>query len=167
MSCVTGFMLMLTSAIAGADSTSIESRLRADSNLSLFTKAMDIAHYWEQLAAHESITLFIPTDQAMAVEGSDFLLKSVLMTRENRQRLEALVSAHMVVGAEALGFDEGTTTLLTESGECLQIAQVGDATRVGLEARVLSDEKVAGARLLTIDRLLIPDYRSAQECSGE
>lgn len=156
-----GVVVVQSSVLGGA---SVESRLRGDPNLTLFTKAMDIANFWERLAAGESFTLFVPTDKAMTAEGSAFLLNTVLMTTDNRERLEALLSAHVVFGTLKIKPADGSALLPTLSGDCLLVTLDEAAITVGSDAQVLADEVVSGARILTVDKLLIPDYQPSKDC---
>lgn len=161
-----GIIVVLASVSQAANIRSIESYLRNDANLSLFTKAMDIANFWERISPDESIVLFVPTDKAMSVEGSDFLLRSVLMTKENRQRLEALVSAHIIVGSDKAKLESGSTLVPTLSGDCLTINRLEGKISVGPNAQILSDVVINDTRIMTIDKLLIPDYQPSDECTA-
>lgn len=162
---VIGFLLVLANPMAQADTaTPAEAHLRSNPNLSLFTKAMDIAHYWERLRTIDSVTLLVPTDDAMASEGSDFLLKSVLMTNENRERLRDLVAAHIIEGLIEIEKLEIPVLLQTQSGDCLSFTQKGAALSVGGQAKILSIATVEDVRILTVNKLLIPDYQPSMEC---
>ena len=154
----------MAGTIAHSEVVSVESRLRSDPDLTLFTKAMDIAYFWGRLSDADVAILFVPTDSAMAVEGSDFLLRSVLMTDENRQRLEALVSAHIVVGSVQVEDTDSSVLYPTMSGDCLEITWENAEMKVGPDATVISDEQLKDVRVITVDKLLIPDYRTADEC---
>lgn len=156
---------LLISQTVQASSVTLASTLRSNPDLSLFTKAMDIAHFWERLESEKSVTLFVPTDRAMVAEGSDFLMQSVLMTADNRGRLEELISAHVTRVLLPAESDIGDKLLRTFSGDCLLISRIGDAVRVGPEAVVLSSIQIGKHHLLTVDRLLVPDYQPSSECA--
>lgn len=156
--------VMLISQTAQGGDRTLESVLRNDPVFSIFTNAMDIINFWEHLPKEGSVTLFVPTDQALEAEGSDFLLKSVLIAKENWGRLEELISLHITTDPDPLSITSGY--LRTLSDGCLSIIQIGSAVKVGPEAFVLSSIEIGNnLRLITIDRLLIPNYLPIDECT--
>jgi len=164
---VAGFGIMaLFSQTVQSSSETLRSVLRNDSSFSLFTKAMDISDYWDRVTDRESATLFVPTDEAMVIEGSDFLLRSVLITPENRERLLDLVSMHITTDPVELEETLSSTVVQTLSGDCLMISRNGQAVKVGREAYLLTSSKIGNNQLIVIDRLLISDYRHDGEVRG-
>lgn len=163
---VVGLVVPLLIHMPYSSSATVQSRIRANENLSLITKAMDISYYWEKIDVRGAKTLFLPTDDAMVKEGSDFLLQSVLMTPENRERLVSLVSAHMTVAEINITDLDSDALLPALSGDCLLITKTGDGARVGPGAEILTSEVVEGIHIVTVNKLLIPDFEMSDDCKA-
>lgn len=155
---------ILISSDTIASNPSVESYMRDNKDINLFTRAMDISNYWERIAALAPLTLFIPTDDAMRAEGSDFLLEAVLLVEENRKRLEAMLDAHIIAGASKVVQKNNSTLHLTLSGDCLQITKNAGKRTVGSNARILSEVILGETLIMTVDKLLIPDYEPSGDC---
>ena len=158
--------LFITTQSSWGNSRILESVLRSDPAFSLFTNAMDITDFWARLAKEDSVTLFVPTNQAMEREGSDFLLKSVLTSMENKARLKDLISSHITT--DTIPTNSSNNTIVhTLNNSCLLVTKIGDAVQVGSEAFVMSSIKVGKDQLFVIDRLLISDYEvSDDKCTS-
>ncbi len=152
----------LTTQWSLANVKALETEMRKNPGLTLFVKALDISYFWERLISSDTFTVFVPTDKAMQVEGSDFLMQSVLMTEENVERLAQLVATHVIPGNLPEGKDR--VSLQTLSGDCLTIENSGRSLKVGPEAYALNTEQFGNIKVITIDRLLIPDYRPGGGC---
>lgn len=158
-------IIIVATQTSWGNSTTLESALRSDPAFSLFTKAMDTTDFWDLLAKEDSVTLFVPTNLAMEREGSDFLLRSVLTSTENKGRLKDLISSHFTINPIHTN-NSSNTYVRTLSQSCLSITQIGNAMKVGPEAFVISKMVVGNHRLFVIDRLLVPDYLDSGKCSA-
>ena len=144
-----------------AKSADLYQELTADDRLALFANAVEQAGLSERLKEAGPFTLFVPLDQAMVNEGSAFLLRRVLLTKSNTERLADLV-LHHVVPARRLTPDQlDSVSLPTLADVSLRVDRLGKALVVGGWA-VVTDRKVADNGIIyIIDRLLWPrDWQS-------
>ncbi len=139
-----------------ARSANLYQTVSAEKELSLFSNAVEQAGLSDKLKEAGPITLFIPSDQAMANEGSAFLLEGVLLTRSAAGQLTDLV-LHHIVPAECLTADQLDSVVLpTLANVPLSVVRVGSGVVVGRSA-VVTDRKVADNGIVyVIDRLLWP-----------
>jgi len=138
-------------AISGDLSEAISSEKR----VSLFARAADRAGLTAALKGPGRYVLFIPSDKAMANEGSAFLLKSVLLTEQNAGRLADLVRHH-VIRAEASVDLAGDVDLQTLAGVPLEVARVGNGHLVAGHAAIVDRIEADNGVIYVVDRLLWP-----------
>lgn len=140
----------------GAAAGSLYEEVAADKRLTLFAGAMEQAGMADMLKQGGRYILFVPSDQAMANEGSAFLLRGVLLTPANAGRLKDLVSYH-IVPADGLKPDEiRDEDLATMRGVPVQVTRYGKARMVNGWAAVTERREADNGVLYIVDRLLIP-----------
>ncbi len=139
-----------------AKSADLYQEVAADDRLALFSNAVERAGLLETLKEAGPFTLFVPSDQAMINEGSAFLLKRVLLTKSNTERLADLVLHHVVPGRRLTPDQLDSVSLPTLADDSLRVDRLGKALVVGGWA-VVTDRKVADNGIIyIIDRLLWP-----------
>ena len=124
--------------------------------MGLFSNAVQQAGLSEKLREAGPFTLFVPSDQAMANEGSAFLLERVLVTNSAAENLADLVLHHIVPAKRLTSEQLDSVALPTMAGVSLRVDRLGKALVVGGWA-VVTDRKVADNGIIyIIDRLLWP-----------
>lgn len=149
-----GLFAMPATAMSGmAAAASLYEEVARDERLTLFAGAVKQAGMASMLNQEGNFILFVPSDRAMANEGSDFLLKGVLLTPSNAERLKDLVSYH-IVPADGLGDD--ATHLATMRGIPLHISRYGEARMVNGWVAVTERRQADNGIIYVVDRLLLP-----------
>lgn len=138
-----------------------------DGDLTIFSTAIEHSGLADVFNGSEEYTVFAPSDTALRNEGMDFLLGSVLVTKSNRDRLNVLLSYHIVRGVRLvpetiMGHIE-LTTLLDQS---LSVVRAGTAISVAPDSansvvtrRIASDDGV----IFIVDRLIWPNWETWPE----
>lgn len=162
---------LVTASIAGvflphlqAQSNLVETASAAGQFQTLVA-AVKAADLVETLVGEGPFTVFAPTDEAFAALPSHQL--EALLEPENRDRLTAILTYHVVPGRvlakDAFGLDVAPTV----NGQQLDI----DATASGLrvdEARVVkADIQCSNGVIHVIDRVLIPESRTIAAVASE
>lgn len=148
---------LITIGMGGqALSADLEQALSTDKRVSLFANAAAKAGLGAVLKRPGHFVLFIPSDRALAREGSDFLLSGVLLTEPNADRLADMVRHHVA------RVDEQTTELVqdaelqTLANAPLDVKHVGKGLMVegyaAVTDRIVADNGV----VYIVDRLLWP-----------
>lgn len=139
-----------------AAAASLYEEVSGDDRLTLFAGAVKQAGMAGMLKQGGPYILFIPSDQAMANEGSAFLLKGVLLTPANAARLKDLVSFH-IVPAKGLNADEiDDEDLATMRGVPVHMERYGEARIVNGWAAVTERRQADNGVIYIVDRLLMP-----------
>jgi len=149
-------LLSIFTAHSEVAAEDLREMIAADQRLSLFTNAATEAGLMDRLAGPGPLVLFIPSDQALANEGSDFLLNSVLLTHSNSERLADLVRHHIVEASSQAVTQADVTTLPTIANVPLQVTRVGDALIVAGYASVIDQRVAENGVVYIVDRLLWP-----------
>lgn len=144
---------------------SVSDILRENNNLttfSKFSKALDKGNLWEVLDSSKTVTVFVPSDSAIDIDGSAFLLEDVLVTPANHERLVDLLSYHIVLG---LIPDFNTAihpiNLETLANECLPVVRIGYSLKIGPEAFVTESLNGDNGQIYIIDRMLWQPYEGS------
>jgi uncharacterized surface protein with fasciclin (FAS1) repeats len=134
----------------------------------IFLSALKKSGLVDRINSEDRVTLFIVPDKAMRDEGSAFLLEKVLVTKQNQQRLQALMSHHVGFGPVLLpdGIGSGTD-IRTSAGGCLSVFKLGTGIRVGPEAVVTDVKHVDSGVIYIIDRLLWQPWNEQDNSCGE
>ncbi len=168
---VTGLLLSASFvAVASVMSTSASSaRLDAviadDHRLDLFANALRQSGM--DTGRNGSWTVFIPTDDAMRNEGSDFLLGSVLLTPSNADRLDDVIGHHMIRGQKLqLSSFDSRDTLVSGAGNPLTIERIGNGLRIDGHAMVLDAIETSSGMIYLVDRMLWPETWEGDTLAG-
>lgn len=147
----------LPSAMTGtAVAANLYEELAVDKRLTLFAGAMEHAGMADMLKQDGRYILFVPSDRAMANEGSAFLLSGVLLTPSNAGRLKDLVSYHIVPAGRLNAGEINDADLATMRGVPIHMARYGDAQMVNGWAAVTERKEADNGVLYIVDRLLLP-----------
>jgi uncharacterized surface protein with fasciclin (FAS1) repeats len=152
-----GLFAICTAAIGGtATAASLYEEVASDDRLTVFTGALEQAGMADILKQEGPYILFVPSDRAMANEGSAFLLSGVLLTPVNAGRLKDLLSYHIVpaerLDAEGINDED----LATMRGAPVHVTRYGNARMVNGWAAVTERRQADNGVIYVIDRLLIP-----------
>ncbi|HSR72087.1 MAG TPA: fasciclin domain-containing protein [Kiloniellales bacterium] len=147
-----------------ARSADLHETLSADGRLELFAKAVRETGLSNLLTEAGPFTLFVPSDRALADEGSAFLLERVLLTESNSERLTDLVEHHIAASTRLVPNRPVGVEVTTLSGPPIRIDSQGSARIVDGRA-VVTDHAVADNGVIyVVDRLLWPrDWQSGQD----
>ena len=153
--------------------------LAQQDDASLFTRALRLSGLWNALETRGRKIVFIPSDEALAREGSAFLLEQVLLTPENRDRLHAVVGTHLITNRFAgnlMTVDSGAQTSVPEStyirtaaSNCLAWTRNERSLRVGPHAVATRILEATDGLLVYVDRLLFSldsDQRACSQSNG-
>jgi uncharacterized surface protein with fasciclin (FAS1) repeats len=161
------FAVLLFSALAAgapgrAVSADLMQAISADTRMTLFARAVVKSGMAPLLREPGTFLIFVPSDQALANEGSAFLLDSVLLTASNAGRLVDLVRHHIVrVRGDAIELDE-KGELQTLAGVPLVVTRVGTGLLVDCCAVVTDRIATENGVVHVVDRLLWPRDRRWQ-----
>jgi uncharacterized surface protein with fasciclin (FAS1) repeats len=154
-------------AAAAEERRSIGEGLAASDDHRRLVEALNAAGMAEVLSGAGRYTLFAPTDAAFErIPESD---RAALLAPEQRARLTALLSSHIVPGtvmaedleAAVAGAQGGRAELATVGGANLLVTRDGDGIRVssgtGAGARILrADALHANGVVHTVDSVVMP-----------
>jgi uncharacterized surface protein with fasciclin (FAS1) repeats len=162
-------MLYLAAVFAAAtaapgNAASVHDILSSDRNFSIFRNAVDKAALMPRLRREAPVTLFLPSDQAMHDEGSAFLLRDVLVTDSNKERLLTTLSQHIHFGVKLIPSEISEHQLYTEDGGCIYVYRTGPSLRVGPEAVVTQYISADDGVIFVIDRLLWQPWYGGSHC---
>lgn len=117
--------------------------------------ALQAAGLVDTLRGEGPFTVFAPTDAAFAALPAGTL--DSLLEPENRDRLVAILTYHVVPGrypaARVAGLDQATTV----QGGRVDIAASGDSVTVGGARVVAADVAASNGVIHVIDKVLVPD----------
>lgn len=152
-----GLFAICSAAIGGtATAASLYEEVAGDDRLTVFTAALEQAGLADILKQEGPYILFVPSDRAMANEGSAFLLSGVLLTPVNAGRLKDLLSYH-IVPAAGLGENEtDDANLATMRGVPVHLERYGQARMVNGWAAVTETRRADNGVIYIVDRLLMP-----------
>lgn len=154
--------------IAAALPQTISTALEQDPEVQLFATALKISNLWRSVETAKNITLFVPKDEVLRLDGSAFLLEVVLLKHENSERLTQLMAQH-VFPSQGITLDahylSSSNHLSNSFGGCVSIeaAKQGEI-RIGHEALVTGSRDFANGRIFYIDQLLWQQSRGIKTC---
>ncbi len=147
---------------ANAPSASVADAVAGDARLSLFAGALRQSEVGATVEREEAWTLFAPADRALRNEGSAFLLETVLVVPENGERLDDVLGHHLVRGTRLdLDADPESEVVTSASGTALAFERVGSGLRIDGHAVVIDRIDAGKGVVYVIDRMLWPEYWSA------
>jgi len=156
---------LATGAVVSADA--ITENLKADPDLTIFSAAIKQSGLADVFADGRDYTVFVPSDTALENEGMDFLLGTVLVTKNNSGRLNTLLSYHIVPGVRLVPENIlGHVELTTLSNQNLSVVRAGTAVSVAPDSansvvtrKIVSDNGV----IFVVDRLIWPSWQTWPE----
>jgi uncharacterized surface protein with fasciclin (FAS1) repeats len=138
----------------------------SDTQFRLFVAALKQTPLWNMLQQEQSVTLFLPTDQALRHEGSAFLLEHVLITPSNQERLQEVLSYHVYPGVQLDREAVRDANLHSLRGACFPLYRSGSGLRIGPEAVVTKHITADNGGIFVIDRLLWRPWDGSSHCAG-
>ena len=121
------------------------------STLVAAVKAADLA---EVLSGEGPFTVFAPTDAAFA-KLPDGTVESLLLP-ENKERLAAILTYHVVPGAIYAKDVSGTSKVKTVEGSEVEVKRDGDAVMIDGANVVTADIEASNGVIHVIDTVIIP-----------
>lgn len=159
------FALVATVSVGQeALSADLSQAISSNDHLRLFARAAVKTGLDGMLKGPGRFILFIPTDRALAAEGSAFLLDRVLLTESNAGRLADLVRHHVVRTGNQGPQLPGDVELNTLADVPLAVTHVGHGLMVDGHAAVTGRIVADNGVIYIVDRLLWP--RAAGWTSG-
>lgn len=149
------FALLGASWCGQAMSGDLSQVIASEERVSLFAGAVDRTGLNEVLKEPGRFTLFVPSDKALADEGSAFLLRGVLLTEPNAQRLADLVRHHVARAGEGTDL-AGDIELQTLAEVPLDVVHVGNGYIVAGRAAIIDRIEADNGVIYVVDRLLWP-----------
>ncbi len=153
--------LLATSPVLAAD---VVTELQQAEELSNFASAMMLAGFGDEMRDDGPYTIFVPTDVALAEEGTATLLNGVYRTLRNRARLVDLVSYHIVLG-EAVDVTEAGVSreLIALNGESIQLECDVERSMINGQIEIVATTEADNGVIHRVSGLLWPLQQSAQE----
>jgi uncharacterized surface protein with fasciclin (FAS1) repeats len=134
----------------------------------IFSSALKKSGLMDRINSEDRVTLFIVSDKAMRDEGSAFFLEKVLQTKQNQQRLVALMSHHVGFASVLLPDQIGSGAYIpTSAGGCVSVFKLGTGIRVGPEAVVTDVKHVDSGVIYIVDRLLWQPWKEQDDSCGK
>jgi uncharacterized surface protein with fasciclin (FAS1) repeats len=133
---------------------SLAEYLNSVDNASIFVNALRASTHWGLIEKADSVAVFMPDNDSLRNEGSAFLLEVVLLKPENRSRLNQVTGLHIANGVTIQRSGDNPNAILTASGDCVTVASIGNAVKVGPESMLVSSVAVDNGEVHSVDRLL-------------
>jgi len=145
----------LTAASAYAGSPTVLDVAKQKGNFNTLAKAIEVAGLQDALSAQGPVTIFAPTDEAVAKLPPEQL--ESLLRPENKDQLVKILTRHVVPG-KALEADDlkRTRSAKTEGGDDVKVELVRGRLRVD-GARVTGDYNAANGVVVAVDSVLLPN----------
>lgn len=121
---------------------------------SIFVNALRASTHWGLIEKADSVALFVPDNDALRNEGSAFLLEVVLLKPENRERLDQVTGLHIAHDVTIKRGGDNPDAILTVSGDCVTVASMHNAVKVGPESMLVGSVTVDNGEVHRVDRLL-------------
>jgi len=134
----------------------VETAVAAGSFTTL-AKALQAAGLVETLKGSGPFTVFAPTDEAFAKLPAGALAD--LLKPENKDKLKAVLTYHVVPGKVMASQVTGLTSAKTVNGESLSVAVKDGAVMIGGAKVVKADVEASNGVIHVIDSVLLPPSR--------
>ena len=116
--------------------------------------ALEAAGLVETLKGDGPFTVFAPTDEAFAALPAGTV--ESLLKPENREKLTAILTYHVVPGRYAAADVSGMATATTVNGEAVDIRSAGSGVMVDGARVVKADIAASNGVIHVIDKVLMP-----------
>lgn len=140
---------------AAHDAVDIVETAKAAGSFETLIAAVEAAGLTETLKGEGPYTVFAPTDEAFA-RLPDGTVDDLLMP-ENRKRLRAILTYHVVPGRMPASEVTGRSSLSTAEGSELPVRAEGGTVRVGDATVVGPDVAASNGVIHVIDSVLLPE----------
>ena len=150
--------LLLSKGIQAQQNTNdiVETAIAAGSFKTL-AKALQAADLVDTLKGPGPFTVFAPTDEAFAKLPAGTL--NDLLKAENKQKLQRILTYHVVPGRVSSADVVKLRTARAVSGDTIDIAASGGTVRVENASVVKTDVQASNGVIHVIDTVIIPDSK--------
>ncbi|MDZ7630815.1 MAG: fasciclin domain-containing protein [Gemmatimonadaceae bacterium] len=121
--------------------------------------AVDAAGLTETLLGRGPFTLFAPTDEAFARLPNGTVQD--LLKPENREKLVAILTYHVVAGRVTAAQARSVRSAETVAGQSVRISTSGDQLRINDAVVRIADVPASNGLIHVIDRVLLPNETRA------
>jgi transforming growth factor-beta-induced protein len=146
-------MILAGGAAQAAEKNIVETAVSAGSFTTL-AKALQAAGLVDTLAGKGPFTVFAPTDEAFAKLPVGTLEE--LLKPENKAKLQAILTYHVVAGKVMASDVTGLTSAKTVNGQSLKIAVTDDGVMINNAKVVTTDIATSNGVIHVIDTVLLP-----------
>ncbi|MGL6260464.1 fasciclin domain-containing protein [Vibrio sp. WXL103] len=126
----------------------------ANGSFTTLVTAVQAADLVDTLKGEGPFTVFAPTDEAFAALPDGTL--EMLLLPENKDKLVAILTYHVVPGkvmaADVMGIDEATTV----QGQAITVTTEGDSVMVDNATVIAADVKAKNGVIHVIDAVILP-----------
>lgn len=143
------------SAQAQHDTKDIVETAKAAGSFKTLAKALQAADLVETLKGQGPFTVFAPTDEAFAKLPAEAL--NDLLKAENKQKLQRILSYHVVAGRVSAADVVKLRTAKAVSGDTIDITAKGGTVRVDNARVVKTDIAASNGVIHVIDTVIMPE----------
>jgi uncharacterized surface protein with fasciclin (FAS1) repeats len=148
-------LLLSVATHAQQDSKDIVETAMAAGSFNTLAKALQAADLVDTLKGQGPFTVFAPTDEAFAKLPAGTL--NDLLKAENKQRLQRILSYHVVPGRVSSADVVKLRTAKAVSGDTIDIDTNGGTVRVDNARVVKTDVAASNGVIHVIDTVILPD----------
>lgn len=127
---------------------------RHTSDLTTFSKLLELSGLAETLKGEGPYTVFAPTDEAFKKLGKEL---DELQKPENKDRLQRILKNHVLVGQKAAADIEGMKSIETMAGVEIAITIKDGAVMVGSASVTKADLKAHNGLIHIVDTVLLAE----------
>ena len=149
--------ILLAGGTARAQQKDIVDTAVAAGSFTTLAKALQAADLVQTLKGDGPFTVFAPTDEAFAKLPAGTLAD--LLKPENKSKLTAILTYHVVPGKVMASQVTGLTSAKTVNGQSLKIAVKDGSVMIDNARVVKTDVAAANGVIHVIDTVLLPDAR--------
>jgi uncharacterized surface protein with fasciclin (FAS1) repeats len=150
-------LLLASSMMAGTSNKDIVDTAVASGQFNTLAKALQAAGLVDTLKGNGPFTVFAPTDDAFAKLPPGTLAE--LLKPENKSKLVAILTFHVVSGEVKASDVAKLTSAKTVNGEPLKIATAGGNVMINDANVVKADILCSNGVIHVIDTVLLPDTK--------
>ncbi len=147
-------MLVATTPVAQAQGRDIVDTAVAAGSFNTLAKALTAAGLVETLKGKGPFTVFAPTDAAFAKLPAGTL--ESLLKPENKSKLAAILTYHVVSGEVMAAQVVNLKTAKTVNGDAVKISAMGGAVMINGAHVTTADVKASNGVIHVIDTVLLP-----------